>query len=76
MKVLVNELTPHNNSQGTPGASKAMAWYKSSKALLAHSLYWFSNYSSSNQCWVGWSEPAATSAPIQDEAIEAVLGMN
>ncbi len=24
----------------------------------------------------GWSEPAATSAPVQDEAIHAVLGMN
>jgi hypothetical protein len=24
----------------------------------------------------GWSEPAATNAPIEDEAIEAVLGMN
>ncbi len=25
---------------------------------------------------LGWSEPAATSAPVQDEAIQAVLGMN
>jgi len=25
---------------------------------------------------VGWSEPAATNAPIEDEAIQAVLGMN
>jgi hypothetical protein len=24
----------------------------------------------------GWSEPAATSAPVQDEAVQAVLGMN
>jgi hypothetical protein len=24
----------------------------------------------------GWSEPAATSAPIQDEAVQVVLGMN
>jgi len=24
----------------------------------------------------GWSQPAATNAPIEDEAIEAVLGMN
>jgi len=25
---------------------------------------------------VGWSEPAATSAPVQDEAVQALLGMN
>jgi hypothetical protein len=25
---------------------------------------------------VGWSEPAATNAPVEDEAVEAVLGMN
>jgi hypothetical protein len=25
---------------------------------------------------VGWSEPAATSAPVQDEAVQAILGMN
>jgi len=25
---------------------------------------------------LGWSEPAATSAPVHDEAIQAVLGMN
>jgi len=24
----------------------------------------------------GWSEPAATNAPVEDEAVEAVLGMN
>jgi len=24
----------------------------------------------------GWSEPAATSAPVQDEAVQAVLRMN
>jgi hypothetical protein len=24
----------------------------------------------------GWSGPAATSAPVQDEAVQAVLGMN
>jgi hypothetical protein len=24
----------------------------------------------------GWSEPAATNAPFEDEAVEAVLGMN
>jgi hypothetical protein len=24
----------------------------------------------------GWSEPTATNAPVQDEAIQAVLGMN
>jgi hypothetical protein len=24
----------------------------------------------------GWSEPTATNAPVEDEAIEAVLGMN
>ncbi len=24
----------------------------------------------------GWSEPAATNAPVQDEVIQAVLGMN
>jgi hypothetical protein len=24
----------------------------------------------------GWSEPAATNAPDQDEAVQAVLGMN
>jgi hypothetical protein len=26
--------------------------------------------------FMGWSEPTATSAIIQDEAIQAVLGMN
>jgi len=26
--------------------------------------------------FVGWSEPGATSAPVQDEAIQAVLGMS
>jgi hypothetical protein len=25
---------------------------------------------------VGWSEPAATNAPVEDEAIQVVLGMN
>jgi len=25
---------------------------------------------------VGWSEPAATNAPVEDETIQAVLGMN
>jgi len=25
---------------------------------------------------MGWSEPAATSAPVQDEAVQAVSGMN
>jgi hypothetical protein len=25
---------------------------------------------------MGWSEPIATSAPVQDEAIQAILGMN
>ncbi len=25
---------------------------------------------------LGWSEPAATNAPVQDEAVQAVLGMN
>jgi hypothetical protein len=25
---------------------------------------------------MGWSEPAATNALVQDEAIEAILGMN
>jgi hypothetical protein len=25
---------------------------------------------------LGWSEPAATNAPDEDEAVEAVLGMN
>ncbi len=31
-----------------------------------------------NPLWVcySWSEPAATSAPVQDEAVQAVLGMN
>ncbi len=29
-----------------------------------------------NQQSEGWSEPAATSAPVQDEAVQAVLGMN
>jgi hypothetical protein len=24
----------------------------------------------------GWSEPAATNAPVEDEAVEPVLGMN
>jgi hypothetical protein len=24
----------------------------------------------------GWNEPAATSAPVQDEAVEAILGMS
>jgi hypothetical protein len=24
----------------------------------------------------GWNEPAATNAPVEDEAIQAVLGMN
>jgi hypothetical protein len=24
----------------------------------------------------GWSEPAATCAPVQDEAVQAILGMN
>jgi len=24
----------------------------------------------------GWSEPAATNAPVQDEAVQAILGMN
>jgi len=26
--------------------------------------------------FLGWSEPAATNAPVEDEAIQAVLGMN
>jgi len=26
--------------------------------------------------FVGWSEPGSTSAPVQDEAIQAVLGMS
>jgi len=25
---------------------------------------------------LGWNEPTATSAPVEDEAIQAVLGMN
>jgi len=25
---------------------------------------------------LGWSEPVATNAPIKDEAIQAILGMN
>jgi len=29
-----------------------------------------------NYCPTGWSEPAATSAPVQDEAVQAVLWMN
>jgi hypothetical protein len=24
----------------------------------------------------GWSEPVATNAPVEDEAVEVVLGMN
>jgi hypothetical protein len=27
-------------------------------------------------CDTGWSEPAATSAPVQDEAVQVILGMN
>jgi hypothetical protein len=39
------------------------------------------SYTGANaRCWMvlgwGWSEPAATSAPVQDEAIQAILGMN
>ncbi len=26
--------------------------------------------------YVGWSEPAATNAPVQDDAVEAVFKMN
>ncbi len=26
--------------------------------------------------FVGWSEPAATNAPVEDEAVQAILGMN
>jgi hypothetical protein len=35
---------------------------------------WVGNHPKEN--FASWSEPAATSAPVQDEAIWAVLGMN
>jgi hypothetical protein len=40
MKFFINELIPHSNKVFL--YEEAMAWYKSSRALLAHSLYWFS----------------------------------
>jgi hypothetical protein len=35
---------------------------------------WVGNHPKENL--VGWSEPAATNALVQDEAVRAVLGMN
>jgi hypothetical protein len=42
------------------------------------SLMSFFPYMLFSSCLVilGWSEPAATNAPIEDETVEAVLGMN
>ncbi len=34
------------------------------------------HYFFANTSLLGWSEQAATNAPIEDEAVEAVLGMN
>jgi len=40
MKFFINELTPHRNKVFL--YQEAMVLYKSSRALLAHSLHWFS----------------------------------
>jgi len=40
---------------------------------------WHPQHFLMSNCWVdwqGWSEPAATNAPVKDEAVEVVLGMN
>jgi len=34
------------------------------------------NRSNTTQQQQGWSEPAATNAPVEDEAVQPVLGMN
>jgi len=41
-----------------------------------HPLVQFALETSYNFKLLGWSEPAATNAPIEDEVIQAVLGMN
>jgi hypothetical protein len=46
------------------------------QALRGACFFYISKTETSTVKKLGWSEPAATSAPVQDEAVQAILGMN
>jgi hypothetical protein len=46
--------------------------FPSSSSLVFH----ISSKLYATRAWEGWSEPTTTNAPVQDEAIQTILGMN